>query len=241
MTLTIETRSRKRTFSPEQSEPLVQISKKIKSASPWNQTSQKVNAIWSAGLNRSEFANLWNASDRETKREFVTLLDNDSSRRASKMKSLYVNIIYIAKKRLFRWPSQDDPAFYHATRSIENVLGILKDREIKVMAQKGLSGAFVSTKPELGFGDFIFVLNQSIERLNPLNTVFQVNGPGFWAGYANPIPVTEETLVKIVINYRGAFFEDVIAKIKSLAWEGLVIERFEFSATHTFIVPREWS
>lgn len=201
-----------------------------------------MNAIWSAGLIKSEFDNLWNASDRETKREFVTLLDNDSSRRASKMKTLYSRVIYKSNKPLLHWPSQNDPAFYHATSSIENLLGILKEREVKVMSKKAFRGAFVSTMPELFYGNFILVFNRSIERRHPLEHVRLMGGPdpAYWVGYASPIPVTDKTIVKIMIKDHVADFEAIIAEIEKHAWEGLVIENYKDNTDPTFIVPQEW-
>ena len=108
------------------------------------------------------------------------------------------------------------PFFYHATseRSLES---ILKSKKIEVRHEKAFRGAFVSTKPETGFGRCILALKRNVERLSPLDHGFSLGQNTYWAGFSRAIPVTESTLAYIILD-RGNNQECQELEVRCQQW-----------------------
>ena len=140
--------------------------------------------------------------------------------------------------------------YFHATPTLESLESILKGRRVKVMHERAFKGAFVSTQPETGFGDYILVFKKvQIERLSHLEYGFSMGQDRFWAGFSQDIPVTESTLAHIVLN-NGS--QGDIQQLKNTVkqWTGRDISVFRKQAIDTPLenihnlnlgVPKEWT
>lgn len=112
--------------------------------------------------------------------------------------------------------------FFHATPE-RNLESILKGRKVEVRHEKLYRGAFVSTRPETGFGPCILVFKRNIERLSRLEHGFTMGNRTYWAGFSQDIPVTEESLAYIILNHadEGKRLE---LEVNCKAWTGRKIE-----------------
>lgn len=88
---------------------------------------------------------------------------------------------------------------FHAT-SESNLESILKSKKVEVRHEKMYRGAFVSTRPEMGFGPCVLVFRRNIERLSRLEHGFTIDQKTYWAGFSRDIPVTEDSLAYIILN-----------------------------------------
>jgi hypothetical protein len=140
--------------------------------------------------------------------------------------------------------------YFHATPTQESLESILKGRRVKVMHERAFKGAFVSTQPETGFGDYILVFKKAqIERLSHLEHGFSMGYDRFWAGFSQDIPVTESTLAHIVLNKDSdRDIEQLKETVKQ--WTGRDISVFRKQAIDTPLqnihnlnlgVPKEWT
>ncbi|MBP9840949.1 MAG: hypothetical protein KBC64_00820 [Simkaniaceae bacterium] len=154
--------------------------------------------------------------------------------------------------------TQQHAFFFHATREVNSLQGILTSRHIEVRHQQRLRGAFVSTLPEEVFGQYILGFKKNIERLSPLTHgisnpapligVAQVPEQTYWAGFSQNIPVTEETLAYVAIQ--GTEDERRTLQDQCTQWAGRPIEvrllndaKQEIDAVHNLDlgIPVEWA
>lgn len=95
-------------------------------------------------------------------------------------------------------------------------------------------GAFVSTKPELDFGDYILAFNRNIERRSGLIHGFLASADTYWAGFKENIPVNKKTVQAIWVN------GPVTESVKALAAEHHLTVVPLPSQKKTEQVPKEW-
>jgi len=210
----------------------------------WKNTSETVQNLWNQTTNKKAFEKLWKKGSINDRRTFVHLLDGDTSGKGIKAKSELVDIVYrkIALSPSNQWPKQEGkPVFYHAT-SRQGLEEILKNGKIEVRHEKAYRGAFVSTKPETGFGKYILVFNRNIERLSHLNHGFSV-GNAYWAGFSHDIPVNEMTLSSILVH-NGTYGEASTMEDSCNVWTGRKIEVNNLSQYNSISsdkdIPKEW-
>jgi hypothetical protein len=212
------------------------------SSSDWKNTSETVQNLWNQTTDKITFEKRWEKASINDQRTFVQLVDEDSTSKGIQAKSDLVDTVY--RKNYHRsneWPKQNDvEVFYHAT-TWQGLKGILKSRKIEVRHEKAYRGAFVSTKPETGFGKYILVFNRNIERISQLNHGFSV-GNAYWAGFSHDIPVNEMTLSRILIH-NGNYDEASKLADSCNIWTGRQID-VENLSPHNQIsdqdIPKEW-
>ena len=124
----------------------------------WEKTSRTVEQLWNNRESAKEFRKVWDTASIKDKRDFTYLLDQDSSKESLKIRDAISKIIYKSSSNSqtkIQWPSQEgQAAYYHAT-SLNGLEGILKSGRIKVRHEQAYKGAFVSTRPELSFGNYV--------------------------------------------------------------------------------------
>lgn len=221
------------------------------SLTPYNaEGCNKANLIWKSTTDLPEFKQVWVKSDQNTKRCFIEQLNKDQSQNGTRVKDLAASFLYksLGENNVTEWPAAHVPAYYHATPNLKSLMGILKGGQVNVSYEKLFQGAFVSTKPERIYGDYVFVFNRSIEWSADLagNELGQRNGfvlgNDYWAGFAKPIPVNNSTLIKIKFYGRESDFAVMTTALKDEISKGLVVEHADGNdqndAPH--VVPSEW-
>jgi hypothetical protein len=112
--------------------------------------------------------------------------------------------------------------YFHGTHTEQQVQSILQSREIRVEHKQSYKGAFVSNRPEPGYGSFYFAFRKSIEFLSPPLNFFNqpTNTPGvIWSGFSEPIPVAAETLAYMAVKgYTEEQCQQLAERCK--AWAG---------------------
>jgi hypothetical protein len=101
--------------------------------------------------------------------------------------------------------------YFHAT-GLDKAVGILSMGKIKRVDLGIYKGAFVSSKPELGYGAVVFALNRSIETVPVLNARFDHVPGSHWVGFSNSIPVNLNSLEYVAVDQRF-FSEEEIQKL----------------------------
>jgi len=141
--------------------------------------------------------------------------------------------------------------FFHATSKLA-LEAILKTGLIEVRHERAYKGAFVSTKPETGFGSCILALAKKIERLSPILKGFRVGGSSsqsYWAGFSEGIPVNEKTLAYIMVNEMDEENRRSLQlsvnqwtgrKIKVIHFDQKIRRRLEHIAELKMGIPVEW-
>ena len=148
----------------------------------------------------------------------------------------------------FILPKYED-VYFHAT-SLDNAVGILQSKVIKRLDRGSFQGAFVSTRPEIFWGDVVFALNRKIERNNQvINSEYLQKH--LFAGFDKAIPVNSDTLAYIAVESNIASkypLEEISAFFSKIAGSEIpvvplepVIKLTEHRAIHGGIyVPEEW-
>ncbi len=220
------------------------LSPRGSSSADWKSTSETVQNLWTQAADKKVFDKLWKNASINDRRTFVHLLDKDSSNKAIKAKSELINTIYrkITQNPGNQWPTQKGvDVFYHAT-SRKNLKKIIESGRLEVRWEQRYSGAFVSTKPETGFGNYILVFNRNIERLSHLNHGFSVEN-AYWAGFSHDIPVNAMTLNGILI-YNEKYGEVFKLQKSYSDWAGQGIEVKPLSQQNSISgdkeIPKEW-
>lgn len=110
-------------------------------------------------------------------------------------------------------PSREIPqhkdVYFHAT-GLDKAVKILSSGKIKRVDLGIYKGAFVSSKPELGYGAVVFALNRSIETGPVLNAKFERRA--HWVGFSSSIPVNLESLEYVAVDHK-VFSKDEIQKL----------------------------
>ena len=99
------------------------------------------------------------------------------------------------------FPPRKKPQYFHATK-LENVCGILRDREIS-LPRKGsiVSGVYVSTLPEPTFGDYVLIFNAKITEGRPAPVKTDCwQKSRCWIEMGCPIPVNADTLEAVAVS-----------------------------------------
>lgn len=112
--------------------------------------------------------------------------------------------------------------YYHATQLL-NLEGILKSGQVEVREEKYAKGAYVSTRPEEVFGDFVLVFKTSIEEGASwsVSTPFVEDNkvPVCWMGLKEPIPVNAATLECVAVR-RDSEVDLETAERRCSEWAG---------------------
>ncbi len=162
----------------------------------------------------------WKSASLQDKHWFVQVFNQDGE---SKFKTIRTNLADLVYKRIqplkdrqVNWLSSNEidqrlirswkranlhnhSFYYHAT-SEKALESILKSKKVEVRHEKLFKGAFVSTKPETGFGRCILAFKSNIERLSKLEHGFQAGENTYWAGFSHEIPVTDSTLAYVILD-----------------------------------------
>ena len=145
----------------------------------------------------------WEKSKLYEKHWFVQVFNQD---RFKDVRTELASIVYRPlQKSTVEWLTDKEVSaqgyafFFHAT-SIPALKSILKSKKVEVRNKTEFLGAFVSTQPEIMYGNCILAFKRNIERLSHLNRGFQVNEYSYWAGFSQDIPVTASTLAYIILN-----------------------------------------
>ncbi|MBI5273734.1 MAG: hypothetical protein HY860_01620 [Chlamydiales bacterium] len=109
--------------------------------------------------------------------------------------------------------------FFHATPVEANVQGILGAMQIEVRHQQAYKGAFVSTVPEIGFGNYIFAFRENIAHNSSLNIGFSVGGFSYWIGFSQGIPIDPSTLAYIMV-YNRSDADNASLQARCKTWAG---------------------
>ncbi|MGA8165451.1 MAG: hypothetical protein WB791_10620 [Waddliaceae bacterium] len=95
----------------------------------------------------------------------------------------------------------DRYAYFHGTKSEENVLSILRSGKIDVRHEGRFPGAFVSTQPEKDYGPYYFAFKRQIEWGNTIKTGWGNRGEEiYWAGFSEPISTDPDSLECIFVG-----------------------------------------
>lgn len=220
----------------------------------WKQSSRKVQLLWKNSSNKSLFAKAWEDTSLEDKRVFVHLLDLDSTPKAVKAKKDLLNVVYKKvninpyspnKEITTPWPNQTNEAYYHATK-LEGLKGILQSGKVEVRQQKHCKGAFISTRPESAYGNYVIVFKRNIEWFAKVTRAYY-NAQSTWAGFEKDLPITPFTVEKILIqNLKKSDAEEEKAKVENLVktWTkySIPIEIYDCQKKllKNQIYPRNW-
>lgn len=169
---------------------------------------------------------VWKDSSLEDRHWFVQVFNHDGTESFRSVRAVLADTVYKPilplRNRQVKWLSAEEvdhcanrawiaasiylcSCFFHAT-SEPALESILKSKKIEVRHEKLFRGAFVSSKPETGFGRCILALKRTIERLSPLEHGFQVDQNTYWAGFSRDVPVAESTLAYIILD--GGSYQD---------------------------------
>ncbi|HSW85985.1 MAG TPA: hypothetical protein VLG49_00635 [Rhabdochlamydiaceae bacterium] len=168
-----------------------------------------------------ELRQFWKQGSLENKHWFVHTFSRDGSENLKSVRKNLADIVYkpvtrSLHERQIQWLSSQEVdqrinsswdranafnrAFlFHAT-SEHALESILKSRKVEVRHEKAFRGAFVSTRPEVGFGRCILAFKRNIERLSSLEHGFTINQNTYWAGFSHDIPVTDTTLAYLILD-----------------------------------------
>lgn len=162
----------------------------------------------------------WRQSSLEDKHWFVQVFNHNDTESFKAVRAELADTVYQpvqqVKNRQVKWLSAEEVEqpiaslwqrarvcnhsfFYHAT-SERGLESILKSKKVEVRHEKAFRGAFVSNKPETGFGRCILAFKKNIERLSSLEHGFQAGKNRYWAGFSRDIPVTDSTLDCIMLD-----------------------------------------
>ncbi len=145
---------------------------------------------------------------------------------------------------------QHKDIYFHATGP-DKAIQILSSGKIKRVDLGAFRGAFVSSKPELGYGPVVFALNRSIETIPVLNARFDSVPNSHWVGFASSIPVNLDSLEYVAVDLEK-FPKEAIpefkAKLSQAAGREIqvkpvenVMETLEKRLVHENVcVPEEW-
>ena len=162
----------------------------------------------------------WKSSSLQDKHWFVQVFNQEGASSFKTVRTNLADMVYKGiqplKDRQVNWLSSNEidqrlirsweranlhnhSFYYHATseRALES---ILKSKKVEVRHEKAFKGAFVSTKPETGFGRCILAFKRNIERLSKLEHGFQAGENTYWAGFSQEIPVTDNTLAYVILE-----------------------------------------
>ncbi len=236
----------------------------------WEESAAQVQELWSKATDKTAFETKWKASTLTEKREFVHILDADKSAEGVAAKAKLVDTIYrhgkdtsygYYKTPITSWPEQNAAAFYHATK-IGGLEGILKNGKVEVRHQGMFKGAFVSTQPELSYGNYVLVFRRNIEHMSELQ--HKSFSWAYWAGFKKDIPVNEYTLEKILVRessfssydpspgFFSSFFGSSTSNVSSLdklkasvkKWAGrdIKVEKYNYQdfSNINHIIPKSW-
>jgi hypothetical protein len=139
--------------------------------------------------------------------------------------------------------------YFHATK-FERSLKILSSNKIKRRDKGHYKGAFVSTRPETAFGDFVFVFNRKIESSSPV--VFSKMYEDFhWVGFSKSIPVNKNTLEYVAIKVNTLsekmmkFYEEILSntagrKINVIPLDSVSELIKKRTAKEGVFIPEKW-
>ncbi|MBI5273733.1 MAG: hypothetical protein HY860_01615 [Chlamydiales bacterium] len=138
--------------------------------------------------------------------------------------------------------------FFHATRSEDNMQGILGKGKIEVRHQGTYRGAFVSTVPEMAmYGNYVFVLRESIAHNSSLTIASNTSDSSYWAGFSQGIPIDPSTLAYIMVGGSDVDCASLQARCKTWAgWDIPVVsyqdmeEHLEELKTIGRGIPKSW-
>lgn len=208
---------------------------------------------------------IWRSSSLEDKHWIVQVFDHDGSARFKNVRAELANTVYQSRShtnRRIEWlcPQEVDQRisrawqkasfysfFYHATSEVA-LKSILKSKKVEVRHEKAFRGAFVSTKPETGFGRCILAFKKNIERLSPLEHGFQLGNTTYWAGFSRDIPVSESTLSHIILD-QGSDHECRALENRCEQWTGRSIAVLSLQEAEEHLssvenlnmgIPAEW-
>ncbi len=197
----------------------------------------------------------WKGASLTGKQWFVNAFNHNHTA-CGKVRALMPDIVYrsITPKRNVVWLNQKEssdkdlpPSYFHATSKVA-LEAILKTGRIEVRHQKAYRGAFVSTLPELGFGNYILGFNRNIERLSALEHGFTIGQDTFWAGFSRNIPVSQKTLACVILNSESKEEREAL-EAECVLWTGRKIEVLHMRNIHPkldnmrelgFTIPFEW-
>lgn len=96
--------------------------------------------------------------------------------------------------------------YFHTTR-FRKAEKILAEGRIKRLDLGPYKGAFVSSMPELNFGEIVFALNRNIETGQVLNARYWLDS--HWVGFQKSIPVNWESLEYIAVDVERFTMQDL--------------------------------
>ena len=186
----------------------------------------------------------WDRSRLLDKHWFVQIFGSDGSNHFAPVRISLADTVYRPIARSFQtrhiqWLSEKEvdqkihrvwdrqnpfnrAAFFHAT-SEKALESILKSRKVEVRHEKLFRGAFVSTRPELGFGNCVLAFKRNIERLSTLGHGFTMGQTTYWAGFSEGIPVDDTTLAYIILE-KGTDSECKELQDRCKQWTGRSID-----------------
>ncbi len=142
------------------------------------------------------------------------------------------------------------PYYYHAT-NLSALEGILKTKQVEVRHERAFRGAFVSTAPELYFGNYVLAFNRTIERKSsPLVSMGGWLTGKHWLGFSQAVPVTRESLSGVILVAPNAYASKAQLERDIEQWVGWkvpVVTLDELNRSRMLIdkinmgVPKEWS
>ena len=142
-------------------------------------------------------------------------------------------------------PPQNQAYYFHAT-SKEGLQGILNTKKIYVRHQQGLRGAFFSSHPEVGFGNYVIAMNRTIEKIHRTTVASGFYYPDhYWAGFDKDIPITKDTVQFIAIPRNelashGITIPAMLQGIPIRPLEDVQTEVEERVVQEGFIIPSHW-
>ncbi len=228
----------------------------------------------------------WTKANLDKKRVFVEVFSTDHLK-FKLVRDVFASIVYrpvdtsysYGKPKIVWQPrrakaaaaGEDDfdvteGVYCHATDEEWKEASILKSKEVWVDHKKIFKGAFVSTRPEFGFGKYILVFNRSIERLSFLENGFENQNRGgldhpYWAGFSKNIPVTPKTLAFVIVSDElkstKRWYDFILpVKLRTMSqeekcseWAGRSVKVITISEYNDFkaiagnpatFIPREW-
>ncbi len=144
--------------------------------------------------------------------------------------------------------SGTSPAFYYHATSRSGLKGILQTQQVEVRHEQAYRGAFVSTEPEITFGNCILAFNRTIERKSAPITSFHWFSNRQWAGFGEGIPVTQDSLSCVIWNPNYSYSQKQMTQdVRRWAgWEVPIITMQEYKQRQAALreinmgVPKEW-
>lgn len=155
--------------------------------------------------------------------------------------------IWLNDKEMQERTGKDYAGYYFHATTLKALESILKSGFVQVRHEQAFRGAFVSTKPEYSFGNYILIFKRSIERLSTLNHGFTLDQDTYWAGFSKGIPVNAYTLACVWLNAVEETSKETLER-QCKVWAGreiVVMESdegtpAEWDMKRLLGIPKEW-